>query len=266
MENIFKNVEASDFISAGLIILVTFVVVKITNKAFNNDKLNLTLHLKFIKNAVIAIEWVIGLLSALYRFEGLQHLVSTMLAGSGIVALVIGLGAQESFSNIFSGILICLFKPFNIGDKIRIDDSLTSGYVDDITLMHTVIRTYTNIIVTVPNSVMAKAKIENSTTCEGASYPIEIDIAYEHKEKRYRAMEIMREVVTSHPMFYIPKLEITNTLCINYGASGITLKILMWTADVGDNAQACSDCRLQILDRFEEEGIEVPYSKIQILN
>ena len=39
----------------------------------------------------------------------------------------------------------------------------------------------------------------------------------------------------------------------------------MWTKEFGDNARACSECRLEILDRFEAEGIEVPYNKVQIL-
>lgn len=265
MEKVIQNINIYDLIVAGAILITTFVVTKLTSKAFNSDKIKSTLHIKFLKNATIAVEWIIGAMSALYKFDGMQHLVSTILAGSGIAAIVIGLAAQESFSNFFSGILICIFKPFNIGDRVRVDDSDTSGYIDDITLRHTVIRTYTNIMVIIPNSIMGKAKIENSTASEGASYPIEIDIAYEDKDKRYKAMKIMEDVVKSHPLFYTPKVESTKTLCVSYGESGIHLKILMWTANITDNAEACSDCRLKILDRFEEEGIEVPYNKIQLL-
>ena len=39
----------------------------------------------------------------------------------------------------------------------------------------------------------------------------------------------------------------------------------MWTEEFLDNAKACSECRMRILDRFEEEGIEIPYSKVQLV-
>lgn len=267
MENIFHGVEVSDFVFAFVIMFTTFILTKIINKAFNSSKVKETLHIKFLKNLVIAVIWVIGSLTALYRFANLQHIVTTLLTGSGIIAVILGLAAQESFSNFFSGIFICLFKPFNIGDRIKVDGSAdTVGTVVDITLRHTVIRTYTNIEVIIPNSVMGSAKIENSTSSVGASYPIEITVAYEDDKKRRRAMEIMEEVVKSHPKFYKPYEDSTHALCIGYGDSGIHLKILMWTEEQSDNAMACSDCRLEILDRFDEEGIEVPYNKVQILN
>lgn len=266
MIDMFKGVEISDFMFAGVILVVTFIVTRVINKLFNSSKVKETLHIKFLKNLAIAIIWIIGILTALYRFTNLQHMVSTLLAGSGIMAIILGLAAQESFANFFSGIFICLFRPFNIGDRIKVDsDNDTVGTVVDITLRHTVIRTYTNIEVIIPNSVMGSAKIENSTSSVGASYPIEISVAYEDSNKRRRALEIMEEVVKSHPDFYKAYEESTHALCVGYGESGINLKILMWTKEFGDNARACSECRLEILDRFEAEGIEVPYNKVQIL-
>lgn len=266
MENLFKDIGISDFIFIGVILVITFVVTKIVNKLFRGSKVKETLHVKFLKNLSVAAIWTVGLMIALYRFSYLQHTVETLLAGSGIIAVILGLAAQESFSNFFSGIFICLFKPFNIGDRIKVNsDADTVGTVVDITLRHTVIRTYTNIEVIIPNSVMGGAKIENSTSSVGSSYPIEITIAYENSYKRRRALEIMEEVVKEHPNFYSEYSDSTHALCIGYGDSGIKLKILMWTKEFSDNARACSDCRLEILDRFESEGIEVPYNKIQLL-
>ena len=267
----FLNEVYEDFpwlvqlVQAIILLITTFVVVKITKQGFGKAKNKDELHIKFLKNLVIALEYFLGVALALCSFTGLQKVATTLLAGSGIAAVVLGLAAQQSFSNIFSGIFICMFKPFNIGDKISIIGDNQSGFVEDITLRHTVIRTYTNIRLIIPNSVIGSAKIENITYEEGASYPIEITIAYEDMEKRYKALEIMEEVVKSHELFYKPKEDAVKALCVGYGDSGINLKVLMWTADVNDNTIACSDCRLRILDRFEQEGIEVPYNKIQLL-
>lgn len=276
MENILKMINSKIFlisIKAAIVFSIAFLLVKLVGKIFKDNKATDSIHTKFIKNVVIAIIWICAFALVASQINGFSKLANTILAGSGILAAIIGLAAQESFANIFSGLFISMFKPFNIGDRIRIVGDETAGFVEDINLRHTVIRTYTNIRIIIPNSIMGSAKIENSTYTKGASYPIELDIAYECKEKRYRAMEIMEEIVTSHEKFFDNRtieqikhnVKPVTALCTEFGNSGIHLKILMWTEEFNDNATACSECRMRILDKFEEEGIEIPYTKIQLV-
>lgn len=274
-----KDIVSLDWITIGIYALVSLaiaiVIAKCINKIFNkNSNIRNNIHYKLIRNTLIALDWFVAALIVLLQFKELTNFASTVLAGSGIVAVVLGLAAQESFSNIFSGLFISIFKPFDIGDRIRIVGDETAGYVEDITLRHTVIRTYMNVHIIIPNSIMGSSKIENTSYEDGASYPIDITIAYEDKAKRYRALEIMEEVVTSHPLFYdnrteeqrIKGVKAVEATCTGFGDSGINLRILVWTEDVRDNNRACSECRLQILDRFEEEGIEIPYNKLVVFN
>jgi small-conductance mechanosensitive channel len=254
-------------------IAIAYVIHLGIKKAFHTIGAETKIHMRFFKNILVAIVWTIATVSVASQFETFSNLASTVLAGSGIVAIVLGLAAQQSFANIFSGLMISIFKPFNIGDRITIVGQDKTGFVEDITLRHTVIRTYTNVRVIVPNSVMDGACIENSSYTKGASYPIDVTIAYEDRDKRYRAMEILEEIVVNHPMFFDTRTEeqkaenikpVTAT-CTGFGSSGINLRVLMWTEDVVDNNKACSDCRVQILDRFEAEGIEIPYDKLTLV-
>lgn len=264
-QSFIDKIGAVELINFLVVLAITFIVAKITAKIFRRDKLKNELHIKFIKNFIVATEWTIGMCIALYSFDTFKHFSKTILTGSGIIAVILGFAAQESVSNLFSGIFICLFKPFRIGDRISIDSDGVYGFVEDITLRHTVIRTYTNIRLIIPNSVIAKAKIENSTYSNGAAYNIEVTIAYENKEKRHRALEIMEDVVKSHPKFYKDKEDSVKALCSGFDQNGINLKVMMWTKNVNDNILACSECRMEILDRFEAEGIEIPYNKIQLI-
>lgn len=274
-----KDIVSLDWITIGIYALVSLaiaiVIAKCINRIFNkNSNIRNNIHYKLIRNTLIALDWFVAALIVLLQFKELTNFASTVLAGSGIVAVVLGLAAQESFSNIFSGLFISIFKPFDIGDRIRIVGDETAGYVEDITLRHTVIRTYMNVHIIIPNSIMGSSKIENTSYEDGASYPIDITIAYEDKAKRYRALEIMEEVVTSHPLFYdnrteeqrVKGVKAVEATCTGFGDSGINLRILVWTEDVRDNNRACSECRLQILDRFEEEGIEIPYNKLIVFS
>lgn len=258
----------------GITFLIAYVVVKIIGRVFGNEQIHNRIHIKFLKSMLTVIIWTIAITSVASQFEVFSGIAKTVLAGSGILAAILGLAAQESFANIVSGILISVFKPFDIGDRIKIVGDDTAGFVEDITLRHTVIRTYMNVRIIIPNSTMGSAKIENSTYSKGACYPITVSIAYESKEKRHRAMEIIEEIVTSHPLFYDNRTDEqiaagskpVEATCASLGDSGIDLRILMWTENVIDNNKACSDCRVQILDRFEEEGIEIPYTKLVVFN
>lgn len=226
----------------------------------------------FATDVSVVLAWVAGVFLICKSVPGLSSVTTTLAASSGLAAIVLGLAAQESFSNILAGFMISAFKPFEIGDRISISGEDISGFVESINLRHTIIRTYTNISIIIPNSVIGSAKIENSTYTNGISYPIELTVAYEDENKRQRAMEIMEEVVTSHPLFFDIRSEkakedgtpAAKTLCTGFDSSGIHLKVLMCTKTFIDNPVACSECRMEILKRFDDEGIEIPYDKIII--
>lgn len=274
MSNLFEITWVSILVRTLITLFLTGVIVKVIGNIFGKQQISNRIHIKFLKNILIAIVWIMAITSIASQFDALSGIANTILAGSGIIAAVLGLAAQESFANIFSGLLISIFKPFDIGDRIKIVGDDTAGFVEDITLRHTVIRTYMNVRIIIPNSIMGSSKLENSTYSKGACYPIDVTIAYEDKEKRHRALEIMEEVVTQHPLFYDNRTDEqkkenkkpVEATCISLGESGVDLRILMWTENVVDNNKACSDCRIKILDRFEEEGIEIPYNKLVIIN
>lgn len=274
MSNLFEITWVSILVRTLITLFLTGVIVKVIGNIFGKQQISNRIHIKFLKNILIAVVWIMAITSIASQFDALSGIANTILAGSGIIAAVLGLAAQESFANIFSGLLISIFKPFDIGDRIKIVGDDTAGFVEDITLRHTVIRTYMNVRIIIPNSIMGSSKLENSTYSKGACYPIDVTIAYEDKEKRHRALEIMEEVVTQHPLFYDNRTDEqkkenkkpVEATCISLGESGVDLRILMWTENVVDNNKACSDCRIKILDRFEEEGIEIPYNKLVIIN
>lgn len=274
MESIFEIAWVMIAIRTIATLFITIGLVKAISKILGQEQICNKIHIKFLKSMLIVTVWTVAITSIASQFEELSGVANTVLAGSGIIAVVLGLAAQESFANIFSGILISIFKPFDIGDRIKIVGDDTAGFVEDITLRHTVIRTYMNVRIIIPNSTIGSAKIENSTYSKGACYPITVTIAYEDREKRHRAMRIMEEIVIDHPLFYDNRTEEqikagvkpVEATCVALGGSGVDLRILMWTENVVDNNKACSDCRIQILDRFEEEGIEIPYTSLVVIN
>lgn len=109
--------------------------------------------------ATKTLKVLILLLGTLITLQNFGVNVMSLLAGLGLGGLALALAAQDTAANLFGSITILLDNPFKVGDHIRVSD--TEGIVEEVGFRSTRIRTPTNTLVTIPNSVVAKEKIEN---------------------------------------------------------------------------------------------------------
>ncbi len=256
----------------GSIVVGTLLLARIFRRLWRrNPKNSQSLFRRFVFNIFMAIVYLAGVLFFIGQIPQMSKVVQTILAGSGILALALSLSAQESLNNILSGLFIALFKPFEAGDRVTLVSNGLTGTVEDITLRHTIITTFTNTRVVVPNATMNKEIIENSNLIDArVSNFVDVWVAYESDIER--AMAIMAEVIGSHPYYWDmrseeekktkPKVKV---YVRELGASGIALRANLWTRTVNENFEACSDVRLQIKLAFDRAGIEIPYTKYTIL-
>lgn len=176
-----------------------------------------------------------------------------LISGSGMLAIVLGLAAQASLGNVFCGFMLMATRPYEIGDRIEIGDD--TGYVTGITLQYTILRTYLNESIVIPNSIVSSSRIKNYSRITGAFYPIEISVAYGTDLEK--AKKIMQDVVCSN-RFFFGENRLT-VLVKAAGDYGITLKVVVMTKSPDDNLVACSECLERIIEEFAKEGIEIPY-------
>lgn len=269
-------ISDSTYLEVGLQVAFTLVITygaqKLVKLIFHHFASN-GIHDRFFSNMIVSIIWVVGVVSAISCIPGMTSLARTLLAGSGILAVIAGLAAQDSFGNLFSGMFITLFQPFQIGDRVRLVSQDITGFVEDITLRHTVIRTFVNSRVIVPNAVMNSAIIENSnfTTTVASSF-LDICISYESDVKL--AMQIMEKEISNHELFLdqrtpediaLDKPKVT-VLVRALSEKGVELRAMVWTKTVDDNFTACSDLRYRIMRDFRENGIEIPYRRVVVID
>lgn len=258
------------FIWIAVRVIVTLFVTILATRVFRATWRRFakdTIHQKFIKNVLSIIIWLIGIITTLSWLPHFSDAITAVLAGSGLVVLTIGLAAQESLGNAFSGLFISMFKPFEVGDRVHLTNANITGFIEDITIRHTVIRTFLNSRIIIPNSVMNKELIENANFCNPrASNFIDIIITYDSDVAR--ACEIIAEVIGSHPEFVdnrTPEQQEAPRVPVfvrALGLYGVELRASMWTATVGLNFAACSDVRKSILAEFNKAGICISSSKI----
>ena len=260
--------ELSTAVTVCFIIIAT-LVIGLLHRFLYKRALSKYLFWSFLNSIIQGVIYVVGFMFAVSTIPHLNRLSTTLLAGSGIVALAVSLSAQESLGNIVSGLFISLFHPFNVGDRIKLISTDVVGYVESITLRHTIIKTLTNNRITVPNSIMNKEIIENSNLIETiTSYYIDVSISYESDIDLAR--HIMADVIGSHPLYMDVRKDMRQekvpVLVRAFESSGIALRARVWTKTVDENFSACSDIRIELLKHFREEGIEIPYTKIEIVD
>ena len=274
MADLLNNVLFLSIAECVVTLLITYALTRAIKRWVLRDIRRGGINRRFLGNIAVAAIWVIGIMVALSNIPGLSKLTQTLLAGSGIVAVVVGLAAQDSFGNLFSGLFITLFRPFEIGDRVKLVNSGITGYIEDISLRHTVIRTFVNNSrVIIPNSTINSEIIENSNfRSTAASNFVDVSISYESNLEL--AIQLLADAISSHEFFLdqrtpeqiaagAPKVTVMVT---SLGESSVNLRAQMWTRTVDQNFKACSDVRIRIMEEFRDNGIEIPYNRIVILD
>lgn len=220
---------------------------------------------RFLKNAVSLIIWLGAIATIVLLIPKFKALAITLFAGAGILVVVIGLAAQQAFSNIIGGIFIVIFRPFRVGDIIQVG-TLEYGIVEDINLRHTTIRTFKNNRIVIPNSVISSENIINDSIEDprvrkdvevGISYDSDIDLA----------IKIIQEEAIKHPHCIDTRTEVEKregipqviVRVVKFGDFSVDLKALVWAPNVLVTFDMHSDINQAIKKRFDSEGIEIPF-------
>lgn len=258
-------------IRIAAILLLTYAVARSFKAAARRADKGNRIHIKFINSIVMVIIYVVGAMIALNQIPKFTPGLQTLLGASGIAALTIGLAAQESLGNAINGMFISMSRPFDVGDRVHLMGGNITGYIEDITLRHTVIRTFVNSRVIVPNSVINKEMIENSNYWDGkASSFVDVTITYD--SDLGLAQKTMLDIVTGHPDFSDPrppeerKGPATKVYVRALSLYGVELRVSMWTENISNNFDACSDAREKIKHEFDRLGIRLargPYLGVE---
>jgi small conductance mechanosensitive channel len=274
-----SNKYWEDFVFAVIVLIVSFIISRFLRYLIGRFIKGAAKKLKvdptrynFFKNAV---DFIILLTASIIIFRSIpafRAVGTTLLTGAGVLAAIVGFASQSAFSNIISGFFLVIFKPFSVGDRVRIGQ-LYSGDVEDITLRHTVIKDFENRRVVIPNSVISNETIINSTlTDEKVCMFIEIPVSL--KSDLGKAMKLMQEEATKHPLCIDNRStdELTrgehmvSVKALNFGDFGILLRAYAWASNPNNGFDLKCDLNKSIKERFDIEGIEFGYPARVLIN
>ncbi|MFC3416708.1 mechanosensitive ion channel family protein [Algoriphagus hitonicola] len=252
-----KAVELAGEIVPSLIYAILFYIVgkfivkklvsgfsKVLNKREDNPSLNN--FLIGLVNVLLFVSLVIGVATIL----GVP--VSSFLAILGAAGLAIGLALQGSLSNFAGGVLILLFKPFQVNDVIEAQNH--TGVVKKIDILYTHLNTFDNKEIIIPNGSLANSDVVNMSTQSTRRADFNVGVAYGTDIKKAREIILGvfenddRALKDPEPVVFLN----------NFGESSLDLVVRVW-ANAADLWPLYFDGMEKINEEFEKNDIEMPF-------
>lgn len=197
------------------------------------------------------------IIGALLLMQNLGVNVVSLLAGLGIGGLAIALAAQDTFANLFGSITVIFDRPFQIGDIIKIGDA--EGTVEAIGLRSTRLRSPTKTLISVPNSIMAKERIENLGQRTSRRCRHTLGVTYDTSPHQILAfIDHIRYVILQHPLTL--KEDVTVTFN-SFGDSSLNILVnfFVMTNVYAEEMSAQQEILIQIMQVAEHDGISFAF-------
>ena len=112
-----------------------------------------------VRRLLIAGIYFFAFVLMLLQFDAARSIGAGLLASAGLAGIIIGMAAQSTFSNVVAGVVIAFSQPVRLNDAVIFEGDF--GWIEEISLMHTIIRTWDNRRIVVPNGVLANKVIQN---------------------------------------------------------------------------------------------------------
>jgi MscS family membrane protein len=145
-----------------------------------------------------ATQLVVLVIGSLYVADALGIDVWKLAAGVGIGGLAFALAAQDTVANVFGSVNIFVDRPFQIGDWVKIGD--VEGVVEEVGFRSTRVRTFYNSLVTIPNSAITNANVDNLGERTRRRVKFTLGLTYDTPPDKVAAyVEGVRAILTAHP-------------------------------------------------------------------
>jgi small-conductance mechanosensitive channel len=146
--------------------------------------------LRFVRRFVWLALIVFGTLAALSQFAGLGRIAGSLVASGVLVAAIVGFAARQTLGNLVAGIMLALTQPLRVGDWVTFEDNY--GVVEDVRLNFTVLRTFSEQRIVIPNERLASGILRNDTL-ESGEVGLDVSLWLPADADVPRALDVLRE-------------------------------------------------------------------------
>jgi len=248
------NLSLSSLVYAFVILLITHSVARpsssfLLTRFLADSGLQPGLQASIVTITVYTI-WIFGILLA---FNVLGFSTASMAVALGALGIGLGFGLQNIFNNFVSGLILLFERPIQVGDALEING--VWGVVRKINVRSTVVQTWDNASLIIPNSEFVSSQVTNwSFQDMRLRRKIEVGVAYGSDVQLVR--RTLLEAAENHPK--VLKIPAPDVLFTDFSDSALLFKLRFWTTvDVSLSTE--TDLRFEIDRLFRERNIVIPF-------
>jgi len=254
----YTDITVSRMIFAIIVLVLGFIISKYIVHAFKKviqkTKIpDLTVH--FLTNFLSIFLYVIVFLAFL---KSLSFDVDSYIVGmSAVIGLVLGLGMQDTFTNLTAGLCIATIRPIDMGETVILNGQ--TGKVKAVGIMSTNLLTSDNQLITIPNKLVWGNSIINMTRMPTRRFSIDIGISY--------SSDIEKAIMTAFNLMkrnslVLPDPEPSVTIQ-ELAVSSVNLQLTAW-ARTEDLVTIKNSLTAEIFEAYKKEEIEMPFTQMDI--
>lgn len=248
---LYEKVTLRDVIFAIIVILIAVMVAKFISISLRRslaDKMRKD-QLGLLTKSVYAVILLIAIVTVT-PILGVS--LTGLLVAGGIAGIVVGFASQKVVSNLLSGLFLIVERPVKIGDQIVVDN--IAGFVEDMNIMSTIVRTYDGLYVRIPNEKLFTSSITNPVANVARRFEYSISIRY--NDDAEKAIDIIKRVIEEHP--FALKIPSPRVFVDSLGENGVNIIARIW-APSNVWLEAKTEILWKIKVELEKNGIQIPY-------
>ncbi|MDX1471746.1 MAG: mechanosensitive ion channel [Flavobacteriaceae bacterium] len=205
------------------------------------------------------IKYLLWVLAIVFVLETLGVKVTVLIAGSAALLVGIGLGLQQTFNDIISGIILLSERSIRIDDVLEVDGVVVK--IQHIGLRTSKALNTDDISIIIPNSLITTNKVINwSHQSEKIRFKIDVGVAYGSDVDL--VLKILEESAFEHPDNV--EKEATEARLINFGNSSLDFQVLFFSRNIFRINKVRSDIRRTIHRKFKENNITIPFPQMDL--
>jgi small conductance mechanosensitive channel len=257
--NDFISDHLPDLLVTALIVVIGYIFIKILTALLKRILTKTKIEHTAVTFALSIIKVFLYLVLIITALSTLGVNVTSIVTTIGAGVLAAGLALQDTLSNIASGMIILLNKPFVAGDILEFEG--LKGRVQSIKIFTTTIHTLDNKIVTIPNSRLTSNNIVNCTMIDKRRLDLKYTISYDDNISKVKGL--LFSLISSNDKVLTdpePSVYVGNHL-----DSGIEIVVLLWVVP-DDYYDVYYFMQENVKLTFDENGITIPYPHVVVKN
>lgn len=259
-------------LTTGVLLAVILHIVLFLLQLFfeRRKRNNKSIHLTFFERLTKVIAVVCAFLILLFGYIGTGSLWRTLFGSTVLVGGIIGIAGQDIIKDILGGLMLSFYKPFDLGDRLYLNDIPRSVIVEDMTMRHVVLRARDGMRFIIPNSEINKQTITHSNFDHKnrATY-IYVPVSYGADLRK--VIKLMRQAIKECP-YTSPNIPANKDLdgygdayFVSIGENAMMMEMTIWSEPGMDNDFVVSEAYQSIIRLFAQNDIEIPYNHMNLI-